>query len=61
VTDETDLSLEVNSGIITTRVLLDREIRDHYIFNVETHNNATVSYCQVKIYLKFTLMLLNYT
>ncbi|XP_011502737.1 PREDICTED: protein dachsous [Ceratosolen solmsi marchali] len=49
VTDVSDLSLESSTGAISTKVTLDREIRDRYILNVEIRNDVSIGYCQVEV------------
>ncbi|XP_058795788.1 protein dachsous [Phymastichus coffea] len=49
VTDQPELSLEVSTGAIRTKLPLDRETRDRYILNVEVRNGISVGYCQVEI------------
>lgn len=47
VSEEADLSLDPNTGMLRIRQPLDRESRDKYVLSIEAHNVGTVGYCQV--------------
>ncbi|XP_066594153.1 protein dachsous [Prorops nasuta] len=48
-TEEPDLFLEPNTGMLKVRLPLNRESRDKYILSIEARNGASVGYCQVEV------------
>lgn len=45
--------MDPNTGVLRTRVPLDRESRDKYILQIEARNEHSVGYCQVSLSLYF--------
>lgn len=52
ISEEPDLTLDPNTGMLRTRLPLDRETRDRYILSVELRNGILSSYCQVSLFVK---------
>ncbi|XP_015176207.1 PREDICTED: protein dachsous [Polistes dominula] len=48
-TNEPDLSMDPNTGMLRIRLPLDRETRDKYILSVEARNGVSTGYCQVEL------------
>ncbi|XP_011637579.1 protein dachsous [Pogonomyrmex barbatus] len=49
VREETDLTLDSNTGMLRIRQPLDRESRDKYILSIEARNFGSVGYCQLEL------------
>ncbi|XP_011702382.1 PREDICTED: protein dachsous [Wasmannia auropunctata] len=47
--EEADLSLDPNTGMLKIRQPLDRESRDKYVLSVEARNGGPVGYCQLEV------------
>ncbi|XP_036146923.1 protein dachsous [Monomorium pharaonis] len=47
--EEADLALDPNTGMLRIRQPLDRESRDKYVLSIEAHNSDTIGYCQIEV------------
>ncbi|XP_024947273.1 protein dachsous isoform X2 [Cephus cinctus] len=52
VNEEAELLMEPNTGMLRTRLPLDRETRDRYVLSVAVRNGHLLGYCQVEIFVE---------